>query len=115
MRGHDLGRQGHVWPETDAETVVHLIERHYAGDLLEEDLYEDWAVAARERLDSFARARGSREEQFVVVPAAQQAHAFIRLAQLTQSGEQMVPMGNELMEAIPMLVQRVSAFLAAAT
>jgi DNA-binding SARP family transcriptional activator len=40
---HDEGRAG------EAHARLSAAEAAYAGDLLEEDLYEDWAVAAREQ------------------------------------------------------------------
>jgi DNA-binding SARP family transcriptional activator len=48
-RGLALGRAGR---EEDAESLLREAEATYAGDFLEEDLYEDWAAALREEARS---------------------------------------------------------------
>jgi DNA-binding SARP family transcriptional activator len=81
--GLDLERQGRV---TEAHDLLVVAEATYAGDFLEEDLYEDWSVPLREE----ARAA------YIAV-----ASALARAAVAAQDHESGIPHFLRLLERDP--------------
>lgn len=84
------GRLSRAGQLDEARTRMHAAEEAYAGDFLEEDAYEDWAIALREeaRAAYVTIARSLAEEAMAAGQLDQAARFYLRILERDAYDEQ---------------------------